>query len=187
LRAVWLILNKVRNFAGAVSLHGMLDIPEELKVFVNDYKMLLVEARQNDLRFHNANNVDFFNMMRVILDKSLTRDEAKKKVIEYTKKHHVDKLVIMTVAGAANCKIDYNALSRKGDMDMCTLFDEIAKESEIKGKVEGKAEGKAEGIIETGFECGLSESDILEKLQKKLNVSLQVSEEYIRKFRKRMM
>ena len=67
---------------GAVSLHGMLDIPEALKVFVNDYKMLLVEARQNDLRFHNANNVDFFNMMRVILDKSLTRDEAKKKVID---------------------------------------------------------------------------------------------------------
>ncbi len=25
-----------------------------------DYRMLLVEARENDLIFHNANNADFF-------------------------------------------------------------------------------------------------------------------------------
>ncbi len=37
---------------GAVSLHGMLDIPEKMKEFVNDYKILLVEARKNDLTFH---------------------------------------------------------------------------------------------------------------------------------------
>lgn len=48
----------------------------------------------------------------------------------------------------------------KEDFDMCTLFDEIAKEN------------KAEGIIETGFDCGLSENDILERLQKRLNISM---------------
>lgn len=32
--------------------------------------------------------------------------------------------------------------------------------------------GEAKGIIETGFEFGLSENDILERLQKKLNVPL---------------
>ena len=35
---------------GAVSLHGMLNIPEEMKAFVNDYKNLLVEARENSHR-----------------------------------------------------------------------------------------------------------------------------------------
>lgn len=44
---------------GALSLHGMLNIPEEMKKFVNDYKMMLVEARQNNLTFHNMNNVYF--------------------------------------------------------------------------------------------------------------------------------
>ena len=34
---------------GAVSLHGMLHISEEMKPFVNDYRMHLVEARKNDL------------------------------------------------------------------------------------------------------------------------------------------
>lgn len=38
---------------GAVSLHGMLDISEVLKAFVNDYKILFVEVRENNLIFHN--------------------------------------------------------------------------------------------------------------------------------------
>lgn len=157
---------------GAISLHGMLDIPSEMESFVNDYRMLLVEARQNDLTFHNINNRAFFHMLKVILDKSIPRDEAKKKVIDYAREHNADKKVIMTVAGAANCRIDYHALSMKGDIDMCTLFDEIAKEGEVKG------------IIETGLDFGLSENDILERLQRKLNLSLQMAQEYLRMFGK---
>lgn len=30
---------------GAITLHGMLDILEEMKPYVNDYRMILVEAR----------------------------------------------------------------------------------------------------------------------------------------------
>lgn len=44
----------------------------------------------------------------------------------------------MTVAGAANMKLDYNALAEKGDGDMCTLFEEIAKENEVKGRATEK-------------------------------------------------
>lgn len=90
--------------------------------------------------------------------------------------HDVDKTVVMTVVGAANCKIDYNALSKKGDITMCTLFDEFTKEGEIKGE--------AKGIIELGFDFGLSEHDILERLQHKLNVSLQKAQEYFEMFSK---
>lgn len=161
---------------GATTLHGMLDIPDKLKLFVNDYKMLLVEARQNDLIFHNVNNIAFFDMLKVVLDKNIAKNEAREKVIEYALRHNVDKKVVMTVAGATNRKIDYNTLSKKGDVTMCTLFDEIAKE--------GKTEGKAEGIIETGLDLGLSENDILERLQHKLNVSLQKAQEYFEMFGK---
>ena len=73
-------------------------------------------------------------------------------------------------------KIDYNALSEKEDFNMCTLFDEIAKENETKGE--------AKGIIETGFDFGLSENDILKRLQEKLNLSLQMAQEYIKMFGK---
>ena len=44
--------------------------------------------------------------------------------------------------------------------------------------------GKAEGIIETGFDCGLSENDILERLQDKLKISLQMAQEYLLKYGK---
>lgn len=81
----------------------------------------------------------------------------------------------MTVAGAAHSKIDYNALSRKGDADMCTVFEETW------------AEGKAEGIIIAGHELGLSEHDILEILQNKLNISLQKAQEYFNMFRKQII
>lgn len=55
---------------------------------------------------------------------------------------------------------------------MCTLFDEIAREGEIKG------------IIETGLDFGLSENDILERLQLKLNVTLQKAKEYFEAYGK---
>ena len=164
-----------KTWDGATALHDMLNIPDKMKPFVNDYKMLLVEAGQNDLILHNMNNVALFDMLKVILDKNIPKNEAKKKVIEYAVRHNVNKTVVMTVAGATGSNIDYNAFE-KGDGDMCTLFDEIAKE--------GKAEGKAEGIIETGLDFGLSENDILERLQKKLDISLQKAQEYFEMFGK---
>ncbi len=157
---------------GATTLHEMLDIPEKMKPFVNDYKILLVEARQNDLILHNMNNIVFFDMLKVVLEKNISKIEARRKVIEYAAKHNVDKTIVMTVAGATNCKLDYNALSKKGEITMCTLFDEIAKD------------GKAEGIIETGLDFGLSEEEIVQRLQNKLNLSLQKAQEYFEMFGK---
>lgn len=155
---------------GAVSLHGMLNIPEEMKAFVNDYKILLVEARKNDLMFHNVRNVDFFNLLEILLDKSRPLNEIRNKAIDYAREHSVEKTVIMTVAGATNCKIDYNLLDKKGDADMCTVFEAT------------RVEGEAKGIIETGLEFGLSEYDILERLQKKLDLSLQMAQEYVKRY-----
>ena len=160
---------------GATTLHGMLDIPEKIVRYVNDYKILLVEARQNDLVLHNMNNVDLFNLLEIILDDRMPKYEAKKRAIQYGEEHQVDKSVVMTVAGATNSKIDYNAFE-KGEVTMCSLFDEIAKENEIKGK--------ALGMIETGLDFELSENDILVRLQRKLDITLQQAQEYLNLFKK---
>ena len=162
---------------GATTLHGMLNIPDKMKPFVNDYKMLLVEARQNDLILHNMTNIAFFDMLKVVLDKSITKNEAKEKVIEYAIEHNVDKTVVMTVAGATNRKIDYNALSKKGDVTMCTLFDEIQKE--------GKAEGIIEGIqalIESLQEMEISYAKTQNQLMVKFSLSEDAAQEYMDKF-----
>lgn len=67
----------------------------------------------------------------------------------------------MTVAGTMNGKIDYNELIGEGEKGMVSVFQETWNE------------GEAKGIIEMGNDFGLSEEDILARLQKKLNVSLQ--------------
>ena len=168
----------------------MLNIPEEMKEYVNDYKMMLIEARKNNLMLHNVNNVDFFNLLGIILDRSIPKNEAIAKAIQYSEEHGTDKSVIMTLAGATNSRIDYNAFE-KGDGRMSTLFEEIARENETKGIEKGiekgKAEGRAEEIIESGFEFGLSENAILERLQNKLDISLQVAQEYFLRFRKQTL
>jgi hypothetical protein len=68
----------------------------------------------------------------------------------------------------------------KGDADMCTVFEAERKD----GIIEGRAEGRAEEIIAMGYEFGLSESDILAKLQEKLDISSQKAQEYLRQFGK---
>ena len=100
--------------------------------------MLLVEARKNDLTLHNMNNVDLFNLLEILLDKSKPLKETKKKAISYTEEHKVEKKVIMTVAGTSNCKIDYNKLSRKGETDMCTVFEETRAEGLREGTMNGR-------------------------------------------------
>lgn len=168
-----------KSWDGATTLHGMLDISKEMEKYVNDYKIFLVEARKNNLKLHNINNIDLFNLLEILLNRKISSSETKSRAIEYAKEHRVEKSVIMTVAGAVRSKIDYNALSRKGDADMCTVFEETW--------AEGKAEGKAEGIIITGHELGLSEQDILEILQNKLSISLQKAQEYFNMFQKQMI
>ena len=61
---------------------------------------------------------------------------------------------------------------------MCNLSQGI-KEA---GIAEGRVEGRAKEIID---EFGLSEQDILERLQKKLSISLQKAQEYLLMFGKR--
>ena len=80
------------------------------------------------------------------------------------------KSVIMTVAGAANCRLDYDELDRKGDTAMFTVFEET------------RAEGRAEEIIETGYEFGLTEQEILNRLQNKLKISFPKAQDYLKIF-----
>ena len=163
-----------KEWDGARTLHEMLDIPEELKAYVNDYKMLLVEARENGLQFHNINNKDLFSLLEIILDSSLSKNERKEQAIEYSRQNKTDRTVAMTVAGATNMKLDYDAFG-KGEDGMCTLFKEIAEE------------GRARGIIETGLDFGLSEKEILERLQIKLEISLEMAQEYFKMFGKKIV
>lgn len=162
---------------GAVSLHGMLQIPKEMTPFVNDYKMCLIEARKNDLKLHNINNQDLFNLLGILLNRNGQKwTEIREKAVDYVRQNEVEKTVMLTAAGVVNNKIDYGQLAQKGDTDMCSVFEEAWQD--------GKTEGKAEEIVEMGREFGLSDGEILIRLQSKLNVSVQKAQDYLVMFTK---
>ena len=125
---------------GATTLYEMLQIPPEMKKYVNDYSMVLVEARADQLGLYNSNNIDLFNLLKILLNPSKSIKEIKGEVQHYVREHSVDKQVIMTVAGTANCEIDYSALSGKEGGNMWRVFAEE--------RAEGKKEGKAELVVE---------------------------------------
>ena len=159
---------------GAKSLHEMLDIPSEMVKYVNDYRMLLVEAGQNNLALHNINNIDLFNLLGILLDKSRPPREIKDKAIDYAKRHEVERSVVMTVAGAANCKLNYNEQNRKGDSDMWTVFEET--------RIEGEIEGEIKGIIKTLKKYQESDDSILEELMLEFDISKDKAKEYLNKY-----
>ena len=163
---------------GAITLHEMLDIPPEVEPYVNDYRMILVEARSNNLKFHNMNNQDLFQLFAILLDQSRPAKEVRKQAVTYAREHDVDETVLMTVAGAAHCRIDQDMLKQEGRTDMWSVFEEVAKE----GEERGEARGRAAGIIDTCHELGVSDEDILSRLQSKLNISVQAAQEYLQMF-----
>ncbi len=70
------------------------------------------------------------------------------------------------------------------------LWKEVGKMSGLgmsileEGRIEGTIEGRAEEIIESGYDFGMSEQDILARLQKKLQITLEEAERYLETFGK---
>ncbi len=171
---------------GATSLHGMLKIDEKIAGFVNDHRMLLVEARKNDLGSRDRKNVDLFNLFEILLDMKRSAKEIKDRVIDYVQGHKIEKSVFVTAVSVTDYKIDRDILGMEGDMGMymSKVFRETWAEGEAKGREEGREEGRAEGIIETGEEFGLSKDAIIERLQKNLDISIQKAQGYYERFKK---
>ena len=137
-----------RPWDGATSLHELLTVDEELAPFVNDYKMLLVEAKKNDQKLHNVENIDLFNLLSIFLNE----EKRMEKVNEYVREHEVAGEVLMTVAGVTGRKSICDVSGKKGEDAMCTIWEEIEK----KGREEGLAEGHTKGLAE-GHTRGLAE------------------------------
>ncbi|MDE7478899.1 MAG: hypothetical protein K2M91_13310 [Lachnospiraceae bacterium] len=76
----------------------------------------------------------------------------------------------MMVAGAANCKLNYNEQNRIGDSDMWTVFEETRLEGEIKG------------IIKALKKYRESDDSILEELMSEFDISKDKAKEYLNKY-----
>lgn len=131
---------------GAKNLHEMLDVSDKMKPYVNDYKMYLIEAKDNNLPLENQNNRALFQLCSIILDEKKSNDQKQKEAIQYEKEHKIDEEVLYALAGATNC--DLRKENMRGEMTMCTFFENMKEEGRQEGRQEGRTEGAEWRIIE---------------------------------------
>ncbi len=165
----------------AASLHEMMALPAELKPFVSNHCMNLIELRNSKLNLHNKNNIDLFHLLQLMYNRNISN--RKQLAIDYADENLVDRSVLMAIGSTH--KVDFNFLE-KGKINMCTLFEEIKKEGELIGEARGKAEGELIGgareIITLGREFGLSDKAIILKLQERLDIDTTKSREFFEQF-----
>ena len=88
----------------------------------------------------------------------------------------------------ASVSANYEAYEKiRREMGMCEALRELMKDEIERDVALGEARGEARGIVDTCCDLGLPDEAILERLQKKLNISLQTAQEYLQTFGKQMV
>lgn len=158
------------------NLLGCLNVPEELKPFVNDYKMNLYSIKDlSDVQIEK-----FSSDFRVIAEffKSLYT-ESLYHPSDRSLDHPEETIdMISAFSGDSRYRNEYNSNilnNREGDVNMRNLYDEIMNMGIEKGRAEGEAKGKAEGKAE-GEAVGIAK--MLKQLQKLGNTVKQLSETF---------
>lgn len=118
---------------GKKSLYDVLDIEEEWKPYVNDYKINLFEIAFLTSEQINMFQSDFKIVADYFVQKRTNHDyKPSKEVI-----HHVDEVLkLMTVLTKDERFENAQGVSEVGGVTMCEVLDKIVKEGEIKGKIE---------------------------------------------------
>ena len=141
--------------------------------FLNDYHLNLLEVKDNNLTFHNRKNIDFFNLLNIFFDKTLSLKERREKAIAYSKENKPDRTVTFAAVKAAKIKVDFSKIGKdeSGDI-MCELFDGLAEQA--------KLEGSIITYIQTCKEFDVSNDDLKNRVMVKFNLSETDCNNYIK-------
>lgn len=163
---------------GATTLTDLLKIPEEWKEFVNDYKMFLIEMRnENKWEFQNKDNDIFFAIVKEALGKKkLDLKEFKKRYED--RKVDKETLAAISVLLGKQTLLEYAQKSEKGEMSMCTALDNLEKEA--------REEGVIIGVIEAFLSLGMDEENIKKNVMEKYHLIEEDYENYLKEAKKRL-
>ena len=155
---------------GPKCLHDMLDIPNEMKSYINNYTINVVELKKNNLNLQNKNNIDLFKIMSIVYDMNRDRQERKQLLSQYEANQTIDECVVDVIASITKMNINYN---KAGEQKMCTLWDEVREE----GREEGLSLGREIEIfmsvqegdygVKRGAEkLAITEAEFIERMEK---------------------
>lgn len=151
----------LKPWEGKRSLYECLEIPEEIKPYVSDYRINVFEIAyleeeqvkrfKSDFRFV----ADYFVQIRKNRDYKPSKETIR----------HVDELLkLMAVLTEDERFIEAQNQSEGGVKNMCEVLDRAEERGKAEGRAEGRAEGKAEGKIVAYADVGLTVAEIAEKM-----------------------
>ena len=160
---------------GAKTLYQLLEIDEEIKPFVNDYKL-------NFYDYHNQTDFSNFKTENRLLFEVLANVADRRKVqqlfLEEAENYSLDREAAAALIGMAGIDMDLDKLKEEKDgkveYKMCKAFQEITKEARDEGYKNGRDDGYKNGK-DDGYKNGVNASIIanVTALMETMNLSLE--------------
>ena len=135
-----LYLGKNIMWDGETNLYEMLELDEDLKPYVNNFRLNLFD-------YHNYENFDGFQTENRLLFEILSNADDKKKMMHLLKQEKgyrsLDEESAKAILGIIGAKVDIEKIkieSEKGEekYDMCKAFDDYKEEGRKEGRKEGE-------------------------------------------------
>ena len=158
---------------GAKTLYELLDVEgheEKILPFVSNYRLNVFDYHDYDSfeQFHSELR-SVFEVLRYSTDRKILAEKLAQHKEQYGKLSNQAKMLLMKLIKLKKMPDVKKEEFEKGEFDMGNAFDDWWEE----GWMKGMTEGRAKEIVETLQEFGFSETNILERLQKKLAISLE--------------
>lgn len=173
-----LYVGKNKLWDGAKSLHEMLELDEEAKPFVNDFKLNLFD-------YHDYKDFSMFRTENRLLFEMLANARNKKKMLRVLKQQthlgEVNEVSAKAILGILNLKIDLAKILKKDETgrevyDMCKAFEDYKEDGRQLGLKQGRREGKREGKKEGELMMALK---LVKNLMRKKKLSFDEATKYL--------
>ncbi len=158
---------------------------EKILPFISNYRLNVFDYHEYDdfSQFHSELQ-SFFEFLRYSGDKEKLKEKLRENRENYGSLSAEAKALLVHLTNIKEIpNVGDNELE-KGEFDMCKAFEDMKEEGRTEGKIEGKIEGRAEEIVEMGYEFGIPENKIMERLQNKLDISVEEAEKYLGMFKR---
>lgn len=186
---------------GPKNLQEMLDIPPELEQYrdkIGNYTLNILEVNAiDDLDLYHGELKALLGLLRYQKDKTALRTFVNDN-LEIFQSMTSETVLAMSVLGNIKTLQKYikedkikNTETReneKGGIDVCQAIEEMINDGREEGILIGEERGEFRGgirtLIEDNLEEGISEARILEKLQKRFELTAEDAAGYLEKYRK---
>lgn len=168
------------SWDGARCLYDLLDIDEELKKYVTNYRLNLYDCHEHDtFEEYKTGLRQVFEAVRYAKDKNKLKEVMEENREAYSRIDSDTRNMLEVVANIKipeNCKVMEEGKER---YDMCKAFEDMRQE----GYDEGIEKGIEKGIcvlIQTCTELGIASDIIIEKCMEKYDISKEMAGKYMK-------